>query len=313
MYAKFITATIALFAGLVSATAGASVTVSADGSTHPYLLFYDSFGGSIGNPAGSSVEVPDNCGVHNGAHISYKWDYTLDTYVFLFHSHLAEDTLDCTTGKSDRQRTEVKTGPSGGWHLKGQHGNMHNYRWKFRLTSDFQPSTAFTHIFQIKAAAGSDSSKPIFTLTPRKTSSGDVLQVVHHPNGSTTNVLATIPLSQIRGEWIEGYVKSKYTDTGTLHVTLRRINDGATLLDWNDGSIDMWRSSGGYNYPKWGIYRSTVKASQLRTEHARFNDFCIGEGSSDICPSYFDPPLPPPPPPSCPYYDPERGVWISCP
>lgn len=43
--------------------------------------------------------------------------------------------------------------------------------------------------------------------------------------------------------------------------------------------------------------------------------WCLQDGVSAPCTfdeSLSDPPRPPPPP-SCPYYDPERGVWIHCP
>lgn len=118
---------------------------------------------------GTAVEVPD-C-VHPQMHITQRTDTDLNIPVFNFHSHVDYDNDRCIN--FDRMRTEIKTyGPSPS-HMKCFNGERVSYSWDLRLNSQFQPSTAFTHIFQSKAVGGEDSM-PFITLTPRLRSGATV-------------------------------------------------------------------------------------------------------------------------------------------
>ena len=250
------------------------VTLRADGPGNTYELLSAVLGGV-------PYEVPD-CG-HAERHISEEWDNDLGRHVFVFHIHATKDDDRCVN--SDRQRNEIKTyGPSPA-HLKGAQGEIHNYRWKFKLDAGFQPSPNFTHIFQIKAGDGSDAGAPLITITPR-TANPDRIEVIFTPSSRTTGggTKATAPLSEFKGQWIEAYVRTLYSDNGTFSIVLKRISDGAVLLSWSSDNLDMWRAGATFNRPKWGIYRSLNSPKSLRDEQVRFADFCIGEGDN-ICPS----------------------------
>lgn len=118
---------------------------------------------------GTAVEVPD-C-AHPQMHITQRIDTDLNIPVFNFHSHVDFDNDRCIN--FDRMRTEIKTyGPSPA-HMKCFNGETVSYSWDLRLNSQFQPSTAFTHIFQSKAVGG-DDGMPFITLTPRLRSGATV-------------------------------------------------------------------------------------------------------------------------------------------
>ena len=130
----------------------AQVTLQADGPGNTYELIGSKLGGS-------PIEVPDCGHAAFGRHITEVWDDTLGRYVFAFHIHVTPDNDRCSS--FDRQRNEIKTyGPSPAY-VKGFYGDVHSYRWKFKLDAGFQPSPNFTHIHQIKAGDGSDDGAPI--------------------------------------------------------------------------------------------------------------------------------------------------------
>jgi hypothetical protein len=56
----------------------------------------------------------------------------------------------------DRQRVEIKTYDPSPAQFKGFNGDSVSYSWDVRLNSAFQPSTGFTHIFQVKAVGGNN-------------------------------------------------------------------------------------------------------------------------------------------------------------
>lgn len=252
------------------------VTLSADGPGNTYELISSVLGG---NP----LEVPDCGHPEFGRHITEEWDDALGKYVFVFHMHVTPDNDRCTN--FDRQRNEIKTyGPSPSY-LKGRYGEVHTYRWKFKLDAAFKPSPNFTHIFQIKAGDGSDSGSPLITLTPRH-ETPQKMQLIFTPSSGTSGggTKANPPLEPFKGEWVEAYVRTLYSETGTIDVVLTRIRDGAVLMSYSNHNLDMWRGDATFNRPKWGLYRSLNSPDYLADEQVRFADFCIAKGG-DMCPS----------------------------
>lgn len=262
--------------GVMPEAVSQHVTLSADGPGNTYELISSVLGG---NP----LEVPDCGHPEFGRHITEEWDDELGKYVFVFHMHVTPDNDRCTN--FDRQRNEIKTyGPSPAY-LKGRYGEVHTYRWKFKLDEDFKPSPNFTHIFQIKAGDGSDSGAPIITLTPRH-ESPQKMQLIFTPSSGTGGggTKTNPPLTPFKGEWVEAYVRTLYAENGTIDVVLTRIRDGAVLMSYSNPNLDMWRGDATFNRPKWGIYRSLNSPEYLADEKVRFADFCIAKGG-DICPS----------------------------
>ncbi|MBU2886723.1 hypothetical protein KO507_13195 [Gilvimarinus agarilyticus] len=254
------------------------VLVSADGPGETYELFNDQLGGT-------AVESPvcDPNTDDFGRRITEVVDETLEGYVFAFHLLRDTDGDRCISSINDRQRIEIKTYSASPADRVATEGEIHTYRWKFKLDEGFQASPSFTHIFQIKAVDG-DDSMPIVTFTPRS-GSPDKLQVLHAPTSAAgASEVASVELEDFTGEWIEAFVRTKSSNIGSLEVSLRRLRDKATLLDWSSNDIDMWREGADLNRPKWGLYRSLNHIDVLRDETILFNDFCIAE-AANTCPS----------------------------
>jgi len=256
-----------LFVFFMPSALYSDVLLEADGPGSTYELIVSKYYG---------YEVPDDCG-HAGRHISEIWDSELNKYVFVFSIHRDLDD-DCITGDPNKQRNEIKTyGPSGP-SMYATYGETHIYTWMFKLDSGFQPSTAFTHIHQIKPSGGTDDDMPIITLTPRKATTNK-LQLLYCPGGSdqSQTEVAKANLSLFQGVWVEVYERYLSTDTGTYEIVIRRVSDGAILLSWSNSNIDMWRTGADFNRPKYGIYRSLTNITSLRDEDVRFADFYLSE------------------------------------
>lgn len=264
-------ATLVLWTGL----ARAQVTLSADGPGNTYELI---------EARGFGLELPD-CG-HPVRHVREVFDSTLGKNVFAVDIH--RDLDDDRCGATDRQRVELKTAPGSANQGVLQHANGQTawYRWKFKLPSGFQPSPNFTHIFQIKAQAGGDEGAPLVTITPRA-GSPDILQIIWTaPSGqSGSGVKAQVDLSLFRNVWVEAFVQYRSADAGNVQLSIRRLSDGVTLVSWNSGTVDTWRSGNNYNRGKWGLYRSLNSIDFLRDETALFADWCVSETSASQCPS----------------------------
>ena len=260
---------------LCSINIKAQVVVSADGPGNTYELL---------ESKGFGLETPD-CG-HNVRHVREVFDNTLGKYVFAFDMHRDLDNDRCTN--FDRQRMEVKTAPGAANQDILQHANGQTayYRWKFKLPSGFQASANFTHIFQIKAQAGDDAGSPLVTITPRA-GSPDTIQIIWTPPSGQSGggVKAEADLSLFRNVWVEAFVQYKSADAGNVQLSIKRLSDGATLVSWNSGTVDTWRTGNNYNRGKWGIYRSLDSVSQLRDETVLFADWCVSESSASQCPS----------------------------
>jgi polysaccharide lyase-like protein len=260
---------------LCSMDSNAQVTVTADGPGNTYELL---------ESRGFGLETPD-CG-HPVRHVREIFDSTLGKNVFAFDSHRDLDNDRCTN--FDRQRMEVKTAPGDANQDILQHafGETAYYRWKFKLPSGFQASSNFTHIFQIKAQAGDDAGSPLVTITPRA-GDPDTLQIIWTPPSGQSGggVKAQADLSLFRNVWVEAFVQYKSADSGNVQLSIKRLSDGATLVSWNSGTVDTWRSGNNYNRGKWGIYRSLNSIAQLRDETVLFADWCVSETSASQCPS----------------------------
>ena len=252
----------------------------------------------IGNILQASPETPDCSHLNFGPHLTQAPDPILDSYVFLFNMHVVPDNDRCSA--TDRQRLEIKTekhSPESPYqaYIIGHLGQNVVHRWRFFLPAGFQPSYSFTHIHQIKADDGDDGS-PLITLTPRYGSPNTVQLLLIDSTlaspPSQTITLTQVPLDPFLGQWVEAYERIHYehssaegaTNPGSYALTITRLSDNATLLDYSNNDVDMWRVGTTVIRPKWGIYRSLSNAQQLRDEVPRFSNFCIAQAPDD-CPS----------------------------
>ena len=252
--------------------------VAADGTTDTYALIEKILGKS------TASETPDCAHPEFGPHITQTLDDTLGKYVFSFFIHVKPDNDRCLANIRDRQRNEIKTVGSSPEPVKGLYGDTCTYHWFFKLDSEFQPSTSFTHIHQIKAGDGGDEGMPLITITPRA-GKPEKLQIMYaSPKefGGKQTAMASAPLSGFKGQWIEATERILYATNGTYELTLKQVSDGAVLLSCST-NVNMWRGNATYIRPKWGIYRSINSASALRDEEVRFADFCITK-EANSCP-----------------------------
>ena len=241
------------------------VVLKADKPGNTYELI-----NSVLAPGNEAVEHPECIHGSFGRHIAEVWDEDLKENVFEFYSHVNPDNDRCE--KLDRQRIEIKTYESSPDNLKGTLGETVTYKWKFKLPKGFQPSGSFTHLHQIKAVGGSQDL-PIFTLTARKSKINQLL-VIH--NNETT--VASANLSEFEGVWVEVTEKIKIGANGTYSISIKKIKNGEELLSFNSDNMMTIRPDNDFIRPKWGIYRSLKKATDLRDESVRFNEFSIKEG-----------------------------------
>lgn len=232
---------------------------------------------------GSSAVEDQTCeGAHSAfdSHVNEVVDELRNKAVFEVAIHRDQDK-DCSTNKTDRQRVELKTYASSQAKVKATPGEWTSYRWKFRLADGFQPSAHFTHIFQLKPVDGDDDT-PIITLTPRKASPENRLELSYYQNTAAgARLLTSASLNLFTNKWVDAFVRVHHLDEqGYLEVTLRDNLTQQILLRYTNNAIDMFRDQASFNRPKWGIYRSIVSLSDLRDETIRFSDFCIAEASN---------------------------------
>ncbi|MFK7936767.1 MAG: T9SS type A sorting domain-containing protein, partial [Saprospiraceae bacterium] len=177
----------------------------------------------------------------------------------------------------------VKGGPGSDLEMQHPQGQESFYRWKFRINNDFIGSSSFCHIYQNKAKGGSDDGQPVITLTLR--GSTNILELRHDggDTGTSLGVIASADLDRLRGNWVECYLRQVHSENGELEFTMREMSTGITLMSHTDLDIDLWRTGGSYNRPKWGMYRKRVTG--LRDEEIRFADFCVSETSQVQCPA----------------------------
>jgi len=275
------TLTVAL-CWMPEAQAQQTTSLNANGPGETYELVNSVFG------SGGASEVPD-C-FHAVRHIREDWDSTLSMYVFLFDIHVDTivDNDRCTN--YDRQRNEIKTvSPTT---ITGQPGELHVYKWKFKIDSLFQPSPNFCHLHQIKATGGTDDGAPLMTITPRKYSDPNQMTeiwLIFTPStgGSGAGTLKQVELQPLKGIWLEVTEKVMYSDEGKYEVTIRKL-DSTIVMHYSNFLLDMYRDGANFHRGKWGIYRSLNSPSYLRDETVAFADFVIIEGEPQVTPEAPD-------------------------
>ncbi|MBQ4821020.1 T9SS type A sorting domain-containing protein [Aquimarina sp. MMG016] len=266
-----------LFILMVSFGLQGQVTLKADGPGQTYELITSVLAPGH-NPIESPGEVDGSCDNHSsfGEHISEVFDADLNDNVFKFSIHISNDNDRCKN--FDRQRNEIKTYDQSPDNLLGVTDEIVEYKWKFKIDNNFQSSTSFTHLHQLKAVGGTEDSMPLITLTARK-ASPDRLELRYAESTSQTT-LTTIELSLLKGNWVEVIETVTYGENGKYQIIINNVNTGNQILNYSDNNIRMWKTQADFIRPKWGIYRSLNNSSQLRDEEVLFADFSITENST---------------------------------
>ncbi|MFD1016779.1 heparin lyase I family protein [Winogradskyella rapida] len=224
-------------------------------------------------PGYNAVEVPDCSHPEFGRHIDEVFDADLDTHVFRFIAHKTPDNDRCIN--FDRQRIEIKTYASSPDHLKATEGETVQYKWKFKLPVNFQVSSSFTHIHQIKSVDGPYASIPMITLTLRK-GNPDRIELRYTPTNSQ-NTIQTADLNLLRGQWIEVTETITFADEGSYAISLQNLADNSTIMSYTNATMDTWQNGASFARPKWGIYRSLNNSQDLKDEMLRYAQFSIEE------------------------------------
>ena len=261
-----------LFAGLASCLliqiSIAQVTLNANESGNTYEDI-----NAVLAPGHNVIEVPDCNHAEFGRHIDELFDTELNANVFRFIAHKTPDNDRCQN--FDRQRTEIKTYAQSPDYLKAIAGEIVEYRWKFKLSSDFKVSPNFTHLHQIKSVGGPYASIPMITLTARK-ANPDRIELRYTPTTNQTTI-ETANLDLFRGHWVEVTERITYGNEGRYSISIDRISDNLSILNYINDAIDMWQDGADFARPKWGIYRSLINSDDLQDEVVLFNNFSIEE------------------------------------
>lgn len=252
----------------------AQVVLEANGAGNTYELINSVFA----LPNRDVVEVPDCNHAAFGRHIDEVFDTELNKNVFRFHIHVEPDNDRCQ--KDDRQRNEIKTFGGSPENLKADEGETVQYKWKFKLSDNFKPSSSFSHIHQIKSVGGPFASIPMISFTLRK-SNPDRFELRHT---STTNqtTLKSANLDLFRGNWVSVIETMKFSNSGSYSLEIKNIVTNQIIFSYTNNAIDNWQDGAEFARPKWGIYRSLNNQQDLQDEIVKFADFSIEENPATL-------------------------------
>ena len=195
-------------------------------------------------------------------------------FVFVLHRDLDKDR-DKYIKFSDRQRNEIKAYSGSKQGLKGYEGDTMSYKWKFKLDPSMSLSKNFSHFFQLKSVDDGVGT-PILTISAR-TRGGENWLAISHAAIKKKTVLDEIVWNEVSDGWLEAVCTVSYENEGTLHLSVKRMFDSKTVLEYQSDNIDMWRGTQKEHFvrPKWGFYRSLKSKHMLKAEEdsIRFADF----------------------------------------
>jgi hypothetical protein len=173
---------------------------------------------------------------------------------------------------STMQRNEIKGYGGSPSRVLSTEGQSYRYHWYFRIPINYYASN--TIMFQLHSVAEINEEQvgPIVKIE----SVGSNLVFRHDPDncgdrnpgpGCNSEVLDSVPLSGLRGQWLEAEVFATYTNSGFLHMTIRDQTH-AVVMAADRNKIDMWTSSNEnapFTRPKWGIYRGLSNTNSQGT------------------------------------------------
>lgn len=238
----------------------------------------------------------------DGTHVEVVNDEALGMPVFKLSVHKSEAVTDGDRGSLvDRQRNEMKSRTSGSGYpeVNANYGEWQRLEWKFKIPKGYQPSNAFTHIHQLKAANGSDTGSPLITISLRSNSNGGNrrVQVIHTGRSggeSRGTFVDNVPMEDFEDEWVQVATEAHICRHGYYHILITRVSDGKVLIDKEMEDIDLWRAKGATSIRnKYGIYRNVGKDpfgsnTLLKDEHIYFADFKIYEKDTNEDPQPVD-------------------------
>ena len=154
-------------------------------------------------------------------------------------------------------------------------GERFVFKWKFKIDEDFQSSTKFTHLHQLKAVGGPESGLPIITFTTRE-GTPDWFEL-RHSESTSQELITRVEIEPFKGHWCEVKETVLFGENGTYDVEINRLSDGLSLFTYRNDNIRMWKTDADFVRPKWGIYRSIEDIEKLRDEQVLYANFSIEE------------------------------------
>ncbi|MFD1294409.1 fibronectin type III [Lutibacter holmesii] len=246
----------------------AQVVLKADGPGETYELI-----NSVFAPGYNAVEAPDCSHPEFGRHIDEIFDEELNDYVFRFFIHKSQDNDRCK--KFDRQRNEIKSYKSSPENLKAVEGEKVIYKWKFKLPKNFQLSSNFTHLHQIKSVGGMYAGVPMYSLTARK-GQPDKLEL-RYTSTKSQFTIEKVDITPFKGVWVEAEEIIAFGEEGSYSLVIKSVSTGKTLFKYKNKSTINWQKGAEFARPKWGVYRSLKSSNLLKDEQILFADFSIEE------------------------------------
>src|SRR5262249_7970235 len=113
----------------------------------------------------------------------------------------------------------------------------------------------------------------------------NILQILTWNDAGSESVLFSTDLSPFLGTWVEAHEQVTFGWTGSYSLTINRVSDGATLLNYSNNSVQLWRTNSTKMRGKWGIYRSLNNSSFLRDEDVLYGGFCVAKAPT-LCGSF---------------------------
>jgi hypothetical protein len=185
------------------------------------------------------------------------------SFQFVLHQNGAEETV---SSGAKRQRNELTVNPGNPAIYKGMHGDTMSYTWRFRLDKmNAQPT--WCDIFQVKQH-GTLGPAPFMALE----ADGNNLNV----DTQRLGVVKSVPLSAVLGTWINAQVTAKYSEQGSLKVSLKK-DDGTVMLAYENANINLWGAGLDFVRPKWGFYRN--QRDGAGEAQIQYNDMKIIRGT----------------------------------
>jgi hypothetical protein len=199
--------------------------------------------------------------------------YITDTgtsFLFVLHENGAEEMV---SSGALRQRNELTVNPGNPAMYKAVKGDTITYAWRFRLERvNAQPT--WTDIFQVKQH-GTTGTGPYMAFEADK--------ATFNIKTARSGIVSSIPLATLMGVWIDARVTLKFDDAGPAAVTLKKVDDGTTVLSYT-GVLDLWDTTIDFVRPKWGFYRNKSPGAGEAAIH--YNDMRIirhSAGGSCAC------------------------------
>ena len=177
--------------------------------------------------------------------------------------------------ESSKTRIEFKVHTGAAEALKGTPGKVLTYTWRFKMDPEMVFSPRYNVMFQLKSVGGHDGP-PLIALKVVPSGGQDSLVVQYMTETAERRTLAAAPAADLRGLWLQVYVRTEIGDDAAFFMTVRKPDDTFVIAVDTRG-LAMWRG-GRFIRPKWGLYRG--RADNLREEEiVRFANIGITPGS----------------------------------